>query len=376
MDPGDFEKLFRRISELLTLELISEEKDLEENFPKRNPETPIWDTIEALQPEGYIDLCNGRYTPYKNFFKGPVRILFFILISEFESRLFKISEWFGKDISELNEKNLNNLITDLLNSELTEQREYKSRKEFKEDLKAVSSFRNMIVHINKKLESNVDHETLIKRKSQILKLLSALQQILDRMEMRYERLLNDLTEEDLNALKASIRSLEESIKRIYISRRLRNLLGEDGIIYRTLGEDFLSPQKYKETYFDRKRGMNVKTEFAETIDALENFDENPSQRNKTTLFISFGDLLVQRLIINLYHKEHPSYKGIIEKINQAIEFLEKELEKRNLDLKIAKRLTEIKYGSRLWLSEKGLIVKDKKLEHSLCQEELEKLEKL
>jgi len=374
MYPGEFEKLFRRISELLTLELISEQKDLEENYPKRNPNTPIWDTIECLESGGYIDLGNGKFAPYKNFFKGPVRILFFMLISEFEGRLFRISEWFGNDISELNEKNLNNLITDLLDSDLDFQREYKSRREFKKDLKAVSSFRNIIVHINKKLESEVKPEVLIKRKSQIRRLLVAMQQILDGMESRYEKLLNHIKGDELIKLKASIRSLEESLRRIYVTRKLRNLLGEEGILIRTLGENFISPYDFKETYFDSKRGREVKTEFAESLETIKNYSEFPTQKNKVKLLLDIGDILVQKIIINLYHKENPYYNEVLEKINTVINFFKRKLEKMNLDWNLVRKLTEIKYGSRLWLKEKGLIVKDKKLEINLCLEELEKSE--
>lgn len=182
MYPGEFETLFRRMANLFTLETIAENKEFEGKAVKRNPLTPIWDTMDGLYNCDYIDIGDGRGVSCRFFFKKTVRILFYVLLVEFEGRLFRIHEWNGKDISELNEKNINELIKELINSDLVElQNEYPTRKEFKEDLKALSSFRNVIMHVNKKLEEGVDVNTLIKRKRQIVKLLSALQQILDNM---------------------------------------------------------------------------------------------------------------------------------------------------------------------------------------------------
>lgn len=178
MYPGEFETLFRRLANLFTLETIAENKKFEGKSIKRNPLTPIWDTMEGLYDCDYIDIGDGRGVSCRFFFKKTVRILFYALLVEFEGRLFRIHEWNGKDISELNEKNINDLIRDLVDL----QREYSSRANFKEDLKSISSFRNVIMHVNKRLEKNVDINTLIKRKKQILQLLSALQQILDNME--------------------------------------------------------------------------------------------------------------------------------------------------------------------------------------------------
>lgn len=185
MYPGEFEELFQKISHIFTLETVSETLDLKENYPKRNPNTPIWDTIDTLGDQDYIDLGNGKYANCKKFFKKTTRILFFILIKEFESRLFRIHRWNGTSTSQLDDKNLNDLIKELVDSSLIDlQREYSSRAEFKEDLKAISSFRNLIVHVNKKMEKQVDATTLIKRKKQIIFILSALQQILDKMEKK------------------------------------------------------------------------------------------------------------------------------------------------------------------------------------------------
>ncbi|MBS3156645.1 hypothetical protein J4442_00530 [Candidatus Woesearchaeota archaeon] len=183
MYPGEFETLFRRLANLFTLETIAENKKMEGKSAKRTPLIPIWDTMDSLYDCDYIDLGDGRFVSCRFFFKKTVRILFYVLLVEFEGRLFRIHEWNGKDISELNEKNINDLIKELLESDLVNlQKEYHSRKEFKEDLKAISSFRNVIMHVNKKFEKTLNINIIVERKKQILKLLSALQQILDNMD--------------------------------------------------------------------------------------------------------------------------------------------------------------------------------------------------
>ncbi len=183
MFPGEFERLFRRMADLFTLETIAEEGKAEGVSIKRNPNTPIWDTLDGLCDYDYIDIGKGKVVSCRFFFKKTVRILFYMLLVELEGRLFRIHERNGKPVEELNEKNMNGLIAELVNSELAGmQGEYSSRSGFKEDLKAISSFRNVIMHVNKKLERTIDINTLVKRKKQGVRLLGALQQILDAMD--------------------------------------------------------------------------------------------------------------------------------------------------------------------------------------------------
>lgn len=185
MHPRKFEEIFRNISKVYTLDLFAEEKSFEGKFPKRSPSETLWDCIDSLHHEEYLDLGNGKFFPCKFLFKRPIRILFFILLTEFEARLFRIHETLGKNISELNEKNTNELIMELLNPEIISlQEEYSSRKDFKEDLKALGAFRNLIVHTNKKLELSIGSDIIFKRKKQILKALSALQQISDNLKKK------------------------------------------------------------------------------------------------------------------------------------------------------------------------------------------------
>lgn len=185
MYPGEFEQLFRKVSSNFTLEGVAKKDRIEGKLLKRNPETPIWDTIESIKGYQGIDIGTGKYVSLEHFFRKPVRILFFILIHELESRLYRIHRWNGKLIKELDELHYNDLVRELVNNEqLISLQNIFSRSVFKEDLKAISSFRNIIAHTNRKLLNRVDAETLVQRKKQILSLLEATQQILDGMERK------------------------------------------------------------------------------------------------------------------------------------------------------------------------------------------------
>lgn len=186
MYPGEFENMFNKISHIFTLETVAEIKTVKGNLLKRNPQTPLWDTIESIKGCDGIDIGEGKYISCEHFFRKPIRILFFILIHEMESRLYRIHRWNGKLIKELDELNINDLIREIINNkELVKLQEtYSSKAKLKEDLKAISSFRNIVVHTNRKLLKEVDADTIIKRKKQVLMLLEALQQILDRMERK------------------------------------------------------------------------------------------------------------------------------------------------------------------------------------------------
>ncbi|MAE49466.1 hypothetical protein CMI48_01425 [Candidatus Pacearchaeota archaeon] len=233
MYPGEFEKFFSRVSNQFTLDLLARERQFEGKSLHRNPETPIWDTIDILDTCEVVDLGGGKYVQTASFFKRPVRILFFIQLSEFESRLFRIHEKMGTDVALLNDKNLKELVVEFLEREVGEwQQEYDTKGKLKEDLKAISVFRNSVMHVNKRLEKTIAPETLIKRKQQLGKLLSALQQILDKMYQDTSEEKNELSEVQMQEMLRSIGSLQESIEVIYTLRPSRRLVGEDSIMTR------------------------------------------------------------------------------------------------------------------------------------------------
>jgi hypothetical protein len=145
---------------------------------------PVFDAIDLLEKNESLKLPDGRIVIKRFMLKRSLRIIFFVLITEVESKLYRTQEWAGKPLDVINETNLNNHIMDLMNNEtlFAYQSEYKSRADFKEDLKAISSLRNQVVHVNKKLELEMDFETIVKRKRQLQKTISALSQILDLQE--------------------------------------------------------------------------------------------------------------------------------------------------------------------------------------------------
>ena len=98
-----------------------------------------------------------------------------------ESRLYRIHRRNGTELNELNELNINDMIRMLVDNEnlLRLQKTYQSRALLKEDLKAISAFRNIIVHTNRKLLKEIDSKTIIQRKKQITQMLETLQQISD-----------------------------------------------------------------------------------------------------------------------------------------------------------------------------------------------------
>tara|TARA_Y100000310_G_scaffold129185_1_gene128341 strand:- start:5261 stop:6400 length:1140 start_codon:yes stop_codon:yes gene_type:complete len=375
MYPGEFEQLFRKISDLFPLKIIAKDMQVRGEFPKRSPETPIWESIESLEGCQYLNIGQGKYVESKNLLEKPLRILFFILLQESEGRLFRIHEWSGKNLSELNEKNLNSLITELVDSELiNKQKEYPTRKEFKEDLKAISSFRNIIVHVNKKLERNVEPKTIVKRKKQVQRLLVALQQILDNIghTIKYENLL----EEQRNSLRNDLKNLEECVEMIYEInvRKPRPLVGEESILTRTLGDNFISPKNYEETYFETERKGQAKTEFSEFKESLKEYDKNPGEQEKLTLFMDVGDILFQAMIVKLKHQHNPLFNIVSQKFQVALGYVSTELRSRGLSVKTAKKIAETKYSIRAWLRQNGFIGKNKPLERQLCLDILKELE--
>lgn len=186
MRKKDWETFFGNISKQLTVSLLAKPRRENENESciEIEPELPVFDAIDLLEKYECLSLSDGRIIKRKFLLKRPLRILFFIYLTELESKLYRTQEWSNRALGELNETNMNDLIRDLINDEklFSYQTEYKSRGAFKEDLKAISSIRNLIAHVNKKLELETDFETIVKRKKQMQRLLRALEQILDEQE--------------------------------------------------------------------------------------------------------------------------------------------------------------------------------------------------
>jgi len=181
-----WENFFGNISKQFTVSLLAKpaREDEKGPYPAIDSAMPVFDAIDLLEKNECLQLTDGRIIKRKFILKRPLRILLFIFLTELESKLYRTQEWSNRPLKELNETNMNDLIRDLINDEklFSYQTEYKTRGVFKEDLKAISSIRNLIAHVNKKLELETDFGTIIKRKRQMLRLLKALDEILDEQE--------------------------------------------------------------------------------------------------------------------------------------------------------------------------------------------------
>lgn len=183
MHKEELDILFKNLINIFPLESYAVDKRLKGRFPKLEPSTSVWEAVDVFYETRCSHVCIGKDRYVECSVSRKVRVPFFILLAEFESRLFRIHEWNGKSPSTLNEKHLNDFIKELVDSKLFKaQNIYKNKREFRDDLKAISSFRNVIMHVNKKLELAITIDIIFRRKNQIFKLLEALQQILDNME--------------------------------------------------------------------------------------------------------------------------------------------------------------------------------------------------
>ncbi len=181
MRKNELEITLKKLAGIFNLEKYAKEMPAKGNVLEMGSKISIWDALDiACEKEAdYICIGNGKHVECASIFR-KVRIPFFLLLAEFESRLFRIHEWSGKDIAILNEKYINELIKELLDSDLINlQKTYNNRKEFREDMKAISSFRNVIMHVNKKLEKDLKANIILKRKKQVFRMLEAFQEILD-----------------------------------------------------------------------------------------------------------------------------------------------------------------------------------------------------
>ena len=183
--------------------------------------------------------------------------------------------------------------------------------------------------------------------------------------------LNNLGQEELSALRESIGNLESTILTIYSTRKPRDLMGDEGILVRTLGQNYQGPNQFEPQYFDERRERSVNTEYAEVAEALEIYDRNPTRDNEIELLLEVGDIIFQKEIVELKHKDNENYTEVMKQFNVALDYITDELNKRDLSFDKAKQLVGVKYGSRAWLGANGYKPKDKDLERQLCIEAYE-----
>jgi len=168
-----------------------------------------------------------------------------------------------------------------------------------------------------------------------------------------------LTSKQLRDLKSSIGSLRKGVLDLHKIKKPRDLTGNQGILARTLGDKFKSPVDYNRTYFDKRRKGNALTEFVEFLIALKKYDKEKTQKNAVGVYLEVGDIVFQKEVAKIMHKNHPKYWEVIKKFDIAISFIKKELKKRGLSFAIALKLTKIKYRVMSWLGIHGFISKER-----------------
>ncbi len=187
-------------------------------------------------------------------------------------------------------------------------------------------------------------------------------------KIRYEDMFPDRYLEYVPGVylqKRTAESLEKSIKNLYKNRRLRDLLGEEGIVARTVGHNFKGPNDFEPFYLDSKRGK-VKTEFAEALEAFEEADKDPGTDRDLDIVFEVGDILLQKKIVELHYRTHDSYREVSDKFDVALQYFKGLIEERNINPDAVEKLCKLKYGIRAWLGLNLYDAKKKEVETKVC----------
>ncbi len=179
MNPKDFNKFFNLLADQLTVTLIARKSTEQSSCFRVNDDMPIFEALELLEKHKCLATEEGLVVTRKDIMKKPVKTLFYALIIEIDYRLYKILKNRVESIDELQTKNMNDMIRLFLTDDDLFKRQtlYKRKTDLKKDLKALNSFRNVIMHSNRKLYLETEFRTILNRKRQALKLLEALGQL-------------------------------------------------------------------------------------------------------------------------------------------------------------------------------------------------------
>jgi hypothetical protein len=181
-------KIFSIISRDLTAETIGK------NLQSGNKDCllikgdlPAFECLDLLEKYPCLKTENGIEITRAEMMNKPIKILFYVLSADIEYALYKVIKAYSKSSDEsekLKEYFLNDLIREFfkLDGVLKLQSIYKKRSEMKEDLKAFSSFRNIIMHANSKIQLETEFRVIVERKRQMLKLLDSFEQIRESLE--------------------------------------------------------------------------------------------------------------------------------------------------------------------------------------------------
>ncbi|MBI2106399.1 hypothetical protein HYT57_00285 [Candidatus Woesearchaeota archaeon] len=178
MKPERFNKFFSYLEKLPASLIAKNIKPKEDYFRIKN-DMPILDALDLLERYECLILENGDVITKEQTMSKPVKTIFYALIIEVEYRLYKVLKEKVKSPEELQRLEFNDLIKMFLLHDdlLKKQSVYSEKQNMKKDLKAISSFRNVVMHSPRKVDLSTRYDIIIKRKKQALNLLEALGQI-------------------------------------------------------------------------------------------------------------------------------------------------------------------------------------------------------
>jgi len=179
MEPKIFKKFFKKLSDDLTVEFMSKEQKTFGSCLKVKNNLPALDALELLEKYDCLVTEDGLVMARKDAMKRAIKTLFYVLITQLEYHLYKALKPRMQSLKELQAGDLNDLIRLFLAQDdlFKMQTVYAKKSEMKNDLKAISSFRNLIMHSNKKMDLETEFSTILKRKRQVMKLIDALDQM-------------------------------------------------------------------------------------------------------------------------------------------------------------------------------------------------------
>ncbi len=193
MELKDAMELFSRVSKDFNVVLLAKTRELPlENHIHVKDDLPVFDALELLQKHDCLVTEDGSTVTKAEALERPVKILFFMLIMEVEYSLYKVLKQYTdspESLERLRSSNMNDMIREFFThpEPFGMQGVYTKKQEMKKDLKAVSSFRNVNMHSNRKIDLETGFETVLKRKGQLFRLLEALDQITDKLKARKDK---------------------------------------------------------------------------------------------------------------------------------------------------------------------------------------------
>ena len=177
--------IFNTISKDLTAEMIAKPSKTSGGF-QITKNLPVFECVDLLEKYPVLKTENNLEITRLELMNKPIKTLFYVLSSDIEYALYKVIKAYAKpeDLSKIREYYLNDLIREFLKLEqaFKLQNIYTKRYEIKKDLKAISSFRNIIMHANSKIQLETEFKIIVERKKQMIKLLDAFQQIRESLE--------------------------------------------------------------------------------------------------------------------------------------------------------------------------------------------------